>query len=333
MKKKKNYYFISNKTNSIQRLTSSTNLQDIHRAFIFDNIQKANLYYTRTYNTILDFGKSDDIYSTVIERQLNKKLIQIKDINTYLELNEKNIPYFLSEKKILLELKSNFELLKAKQLINRIQAQEKLAYIWEHSTKKDFSPFVSHIYNELTKELKYLKNFPEAISIVQDWKISDNKFNESISNTRNKFISKLNKISFKNDKIILLEAIDKINKIKTSYITNKIQIALSTPRPNDFLNKYKITDIPLSKCKFDGFGYNIIAIKNNKIRRVRFIIETEDSYKLITTDGLFFDNNTTCIMDDFKELDWNDNLPFAIDLKKPVYQCKTTVDKKVRNIE
>ena len=93
-------------------------------------------------------------------------------------------------------------------------------------------------------------------------------------------------------------------------------------------NLFAEREVDINKIKYDGEGYNLFIVQEEKLKRIGYIIPYNQTYKLFSMDGILFNNNIKIIL--ANEIDGN-----KVNLK-PYYsfhQTKTTRDRKSRKID
>ena len=70
MKREQAYYYLSEKGKGVKRLLTTTKFSDVHRGIVFKTIESANEYYKKTFDTILDKGYFEDLFSNLPEEKL-----------------------------------------------------------------------------------------------------------------------------------------------------------------------------------------------------------------------------------------------------------------------
>lgn len=329
MKNKKQFY-LSEFYKGVKILTKDTSFADIHRGIIFKDLDSVNEYMNGIYGTFLDKCYYNDLFSNIINDELESiKRRYIKYDNRIKRFKNKIRKYDYDWNRLE---KINQDFMKAQidMTLTRLDLQEKLAYIWEEKSKRDFSPFTRQIYTELERKTFYTKDWPEAQETIEEWQKIKPKYETIFRRLRKEYTEKFNRCLDLPDKRSFYKFQAKLPKLKTEYYEKKYRLILNSPRLDLLLkNKvFNLDNIPIEKIRYDGNGYNLLIVQEEKIKRVGYIIPYKNTYKLFSMDGILFNNNIKIILA-------SDIGGEKVELK-PYYsfhQTKTTINRKTRKID
>lgn len=322
-------FYISESTGAVRYLTSDTKFSDIHRGLIFSNLDTLSLYMRNTYNTFLDKCYYEDIFSPIIKEELKplqKKYILYKNrIDKFKHIiNRYDYDWQRLEKVNKRYMDKRIEM-----TLVRLEFQEKLAMIWEKRSGRDFSPFTKQIYSELEGTTTYTKDWEEAQNLAKEWQNIKIKYEKELNKLKIEYKTKFERCEDIADKRRFYKFQSRLPILRAKYIEEKYKLILSTPRPDLVLkNKiYTLDSFPIDKIRFDNEGYNILILQENMVKRVRYIIPYNKSYKLFSVDGVLFNNNIKIII--ATELKGE-----KVELKNyySFYQTKTTESRKTKKL-
>ncbi len=328
MKREQAYYYLSEKGKGVKRLLTTTNFSDIHRGIVFKTIESANEYYKKTFDTILDKGYFEDLFSNLPEEKLYSVTRKYKTYKQRIEYAKKILLKYDYDWNRIDKTNKDYMEKKIEMTLSRLDFQEQLAIVWENRTNRDFSPFTYHIFNELEGITNKTKDWPEAQEIIKSWQKIKPKFEKEIKNLENLYVFKIENLLDYEDKKVIFRYEEFLRKLKTEYYENKYKLALLTPDIKKCIPRvYTIENVPYNQITYDGYAYNLFIVQDNKIKRVRFIVQHNKTYKLFTTDGVLFNNNILLIVDNSIKGESANLKPYI-----PIYQTKTTEARKVKNL-
>lgn len=327
---KKKQFYLSETSGGVKILDKNTSFSDIHRGIIFKDLDSINQYMNGIYNTFLDKCYYPDLFSSIIKEELEPLKFKYFKYKNRIDRFKNKIRKYDYDWNRLDKLNKEFIQKQIEMTLVRLEFQEKLAIIWEEKTNREFSPFTRQIYTELEGKTFYTKDWLEAQEIINEWKKIKPHYENLFKKLKKEYSNKFNKCIDLADKRSFYKFQAKLPVLKTKYYELKYKLILSCPRA-DLLLKNKIFDIsnlPINKIKYDGEGYNLFIVQEEKLKRIGYIIPYNQTYKLFSIDGILFNNNIKIIL--ANEINGN-----KVNLK-PYYsfhQTKTTRDRKSRKID
>lgn len=327
MKVKRRKYYID-RNGRIKALSKEVSLGDIHRGIIFDNIEELNEYFEKTYGTILDEIYYSDLFDLENHLSYQKIKQKIKRYENLINHNKDKVYRFTNDWKYLNRLNNEYSNIEINRIVEMLSYQESLAYFWETRTKREFSPFTNQIYTELNGESNYTKDWEECQKLISEWQKKSIIYNTELLKIQETYKNKFSNMIDLPSKREIYGYINKINKLKTKYLESKYKLYLLNDYGKSKIVSYDLNNFPVNRIKKDDSGYNILILQDNKIKRVGYIKDYKNNYKLVTHDGIIFNNNIRIIVDNEFE---GEN----VKLKKyyGFHQTKTTKSNKVEKIE